>query len=110
MNDAAGNASMTLREPEIDGSIETEAQGLAYGAMVFAVKPGCSSPPHRHASEETWIVLEGDGWVEVDGRSIGLFPGARFTVPPGALHWITNTSTTDLRVISFWWRQVNRDG
>jgi quercetin dioxygenase-like cupin family protein len=99
-----------LREAEIDGSIETEAQDLAYGAMVFTVKPGCTTPPHHHASEETWIVQEGDGRAEVNGRSIGLIPGARLSVPPGVLHSITNTSTTDLRVMSFWWRRVSRDG
>jgi quercetin dioxygenase-like cupin family protein len=99
-----------LREAEIHGEIETEAAGLAYGAMVFTVKPGCTTPPHHHASEETWIVQQGDGRAEVNGRLIGLIPGARLSVPGGALHSITNNSTIDLRVMSFWWRPVNRDG
>jgi quercetin dioxygenase-like cupin family protein len=93
-----------LSEAEIYGDIETEAQGLAYGAMVFTVKPGCATAPHQHASEETWIVQEGEGQAQVNGQTIGLIAGARICVPPGAKHSITNTSSRDLRVMAFWWR------
>jgi len=109
VNDPTADQSV-LRDAEIHGSIETESHGLAYGAMVFTVEPGCTTPPHHHASEETWIVQEGDGQALIDGRSIGLIPGTHLSVPPGVVHSITNTSTTDLRVMSFWWRPVNRDG
>jgi len=104
MNDAMSNEPM-LADAEIYGDIETEAQGLAYGAMVFTLKPGCTTAPHHHASEETWIIQKGDGRAQVNGQSIGLIPGARLSVPPGAIHSITNTSKTDLEVMAFWWRQ-----
>lgn len=99
---------MSPGDAEIFGTIETEAQGLAYGAMVFTVKPGCATTPHRHASEETWIVQEGDGRAQVSDREIGLIPGTRLSVPAGTLHSIINTSRRDLRVMAFWWRQVGR--
>lgn len=92
-------------DPEIYGSIEAEAEGLVYGAMVFTVKPGCTTPPHQHESEETWIVQKGDGRAQINGQRIGLIPGARVSVPSGVTHSITNTSMTDLQVMSFWWRR-----
>ena len=94
----------TLSEPEVYGEIEAEAQGLTYGAMVFTVKPGCATEPHDHLSEETWIIQTGTGRAQISGQIIGLIPGTRVCVPPRAQHAITNTSTTDLRVMGFWWR------
>lgn len=98
----------TVTDAEIVGSIETEAEGLCYGAMVFTVKAGCCTEPHRHASEETWIVQEGSGRARVRDLDIGLIPGTRLTVPPDTVHSISNMSDRDLRVMSFWWRATGR--
>jgi quercetin dioxygenase-like cupin family protein len=96
-----------IDEAQIDGSIETVARGLAYGAMVFTVKPGCATVGHQHASEETWIVQEGEGRAEIDGQQIGVIPGTRVCVPPGTIHSIANTCCRDLRVMAFWWKCSN---
>jgi quercetin dioxygenase-like cupin family protein len=106
MNSITANEP-TLSEPEVYGEIETTAQGLAYGAMVFTVKPSSATEPHDHASEETWIVQKGTGRAQIDGQSIGLIPGTRICVPPRALHHIANTSAADLQVMAFWWRGEN---
>lgn len=103
MSNAPSNEPM-LNEPEVYGEIETTVRGLAYGAMVFTVKPGCATEPHDHASEETWIVQKGAGRAQINGQTIGLIPGTRLSVPPRARHFIANTSTADLEVIAFWWR------
>lgn len=108
MNDAMSD--VVIREPlvseaEIFGDIETEALGLAYGAMVFTVKPGCTTALHHHLSEETWIVQQGEGCAQINGQRIGLIPGARVSMPPDVMHAITNTSAVDLRVLAFWWRK-----
>ena len=89
--------------------VEAEARGLVYGAMVFTVKAGCSTEPHAHASEETWLVREGEGRAAIGDRSIGLFPGTRLSVPPGTRHAITNTCAGELVVLAFWWRGTSRD-
>jgi quercetin dioxygenase-like cupin family protein len=96
-----------LCEPEVFGEIESAAQGLAYGAMVFTVKPSCATEPHAHASEETWIVQKGTGQAHINGDSISLVPGSRICVPPRTLHSVTNTSTADLQVMAFWWKGEN---
>jgi methionyl-tRNA synthetase len=95
-----------LDDVVISGEIETEQDGLAYGAMVFAVRPGVSTEPHRHASEETWTVQSGEGHCTIDGRRIGLIPGARVVAMPDTEHTITNTGPTDLVVLGMWWKRL----
>lgn len=97
----------TLSAPEVYGEIETTAQGLAYGAMVFTVKPSCVTELHAHASEETWIVQKGTGQAQINGNSISLVPGSRICVAPRTLHSVANTSTADLQVMAFWWKGEN---
>ncbi|MET9449801.1 cupin domain-containing protein [Streptomyces cinerochromogenes] len=90
----------------ISGEIETEQDGLAYGAMVFKVAPGTTTEPHRHASEETWAVQSGAGYCLVDGERIGLIPGSRVVAPPHSEHTITNDGSEDLVVLSMWWKKL----
>lgn len=95
----------------ISGDIETEACGLAYGAMVFDVHPGRSTEPHSHASEESWVVLAGTGRATVGDREIDLVAGARLTLPPRVPHRVANTSSSQtLQVIAFWWREAGHGG
>lgn len=90
---------------EVFGDIETEALGLAYGGMVFRVKAGCSTEPHSHASEETWVVRSGHAVATVAGRDTELHPGTRLIIPPHAVHVIANRSDQDVTVVGFWWRE-----
>jgi mannose-6-phosphate isomerase-like protein (cupin superfamily) len=94
----------------IFGDIETEARGLAYGAMVFDVHPGRSTEAHSHGSEEIWLVCEGTGQATIGDRRIELAAGTRVTVPPGVPHLVANTADRPLKVIAFWWREAGHGG
>lgn len=95
----------------ISGDIETEACGLAYGAMVFDVHPGRATEPHSHASEETWFVREGTGRATIGDQEIDLVPGSRLTLPSRVPHRVANTSNDQtLKVIAFWWRDASEPG
>jgi quercetin dioxygenase-like cupin family protein len=94
----------------ISGDIEAEARGLAYGAMVFDVHPGCATDAHSHASEEIWLVRAGTGRATVGAQEIDLAAGARLTLPPGVQHRVANTSDRTLTVIAFWWRDAGHGG
>ena len=94
---------------QIFGDVEAIACGLAYGAMVFDVKPGCSIAPHSHASEEIWWVREGAGRATVGGQEFDVAAGTRLTVPPDTPHLVVNTSEHNLRVMAFWWREARHD-
>lgn len=51
---------------------------------------------HRH---EDWIVVEGVGVVEVDGKSKNLTTGDNVHIPQGATHRISNHGISNLTVI-----------
>ena len=92
---------------KVFGDIETEALGLAYGAMVFTVQAGCTTEPHSHGSEETWWIKSGSGYATVDGKRSPLPTGTRFTVAPNTVHTVTSGSAEDLTVVAFWWREAS---
>jgi len=67
----------------------TPAQSLAEASLA----PGQSTQRHYHAaSEEIYVVLEGDGELEIDGERRRVHPGDAALIPAGAWHEIVATS------------------
>jgi quercetin dioxygenase-like cupin family protein len=63
----------------------TSAQSLAEASLTA----GESTQRHYHAaSEEIYVVLEGEGDLEIDGEVRRLRPGDSALIPPGAWHEI----------------------
>ncbi|MEO7084784.1 MAG: cupin domain-containing protein [Gemmatimonadaceae bacterium] len=91
---------------KVYGDIETEAAGLAYGAMVFTVDAGRTTEPHSHQSQETWWVKSGSGFASVDGKRSELATGSQFTVPANTVHTVTSNAGEALKIVSFWWREA----
>ena len=72
----------------------TELQSLAEASLA----PGQTTQRHQHrVTEEIYIVLEGEGDLEVDGDRQQVGPGDAVVIPPGAWHEIT--ATTELRFL-----------
>ncbi len=64
----------------------TEAQSLAEATL----EPGQSTERHYHvAVEEIYLVLDGDGEMELDGERRAVEPGDAVLIPAGARHQIT---------------------
>lgn len=53
---------------------------------------------HHHRGED-WMIVEGQGVVDLDARQISVTPGAHVHIPQGATHRISNTGTTLLTFI-----------
>jgi mannose-6-phosphate isomerase-like protein (cupin superfamily) len=67
----------------------TAAQSLAEASLA----PGQSTERHYHrASEEIYVVLEGEGELEIDGEARRVRPGEAALIPAGAWHEITAAS------------------
>lgn len=106
----SGNDPQLSPPVEIFGDIEAEARGFAYGAMLFEVKPGCSTEPHQHGSEETWQVRRGRGRAVIGDQEIELAAGSRLSIPPQTRHVVTNIADEDLTIVAFWWRETDHGG
>jgi mannose-6-phosphate isomerase-like protein (cupin superfamily) len=78
-----------------DGSTIRELLGTQHGTAnqslaEATLEPGRATQRHYHArSEELYVLLEGEGEMEVDGATRGVGPGDAILIPPGAWHQIT---------------------
>jgi len=74
----------------------TAAQSLAEATLA----PGQATERHYHrASEEIYMVLAGEGLLEVDGDKRPVGEGDAALIPPGAWHAIRNDAAGDLRFL-----------
>jgi len=72
----------------------TGAQSLAEAT----VDTGAATQRHYHrAAEEIYVILEGEGRMEVDGEERPVAPGDAVLIPPGSWHEIT--AATPLRFL-----------
>lgn len=54
---------------------------------------------HHRVTEEIYYVLVGQGLMEIDGQSRTVKPGDAIAIPPGATHRLTNTGSSELRIL-----------
>jgi quercetin dioxygenase-like cupin family protein len=75
-----------------DGSTVRELLGTQHGAAnqslaEATLEPGQATQRHYHArTEELYVLLEGDGEMEVDGTTRTVGAGDAILIPPGAWH------------------------
>ena len=64
------------------------------------VKPhGATHPPHRHAEDEFFFVLEGTAEVILNGETRVVHPYTSFYCPSDSLHGIRNPGDTELKYL-----------
>jgi mannose-6-phosphate isomerase-like protein (cupin superfamily) len=64
----------------------TAVQSLAEASL----EPRAATKRHYHArSEEIYLIVEGGGELEVDGRRHDVGPGDAVLIPPGSWHQLT---------------------
>ena len=56
-------------------------------------------PMHRHAPGEIYHILEGEGWIDIEGARHGLAPGTAAFIPPDAWHETTPAGPGPLRFL-----------
>ena len=88
-----------------DGSTIRELLGTQHGAAnqslaEATLDPGQATQRHYHArSEELYVLLDGEGEMEVDGASRAVCAGDAILIPPGAWHRITAAADAPLRFL-----------
>jgi mannose-6-phosphate isomerase-like protein (cupin superfamily) len=77
-----GSTIRVLLDARLGGAVN---QSLAEASL----EPGQATQRHYHArSEELYVLLEGEGDMEVDGERSRVGPGEAILIPPGAWHQI----------------------
>jgi mannose-6-phosphate isomerase-like protein (cupin superfamily) len=81
--------------------ITTDSSGgeneLATGISVYPV--GSGAPMHSHNCDEQVLILEGEGYVEVDGARTPLKKDDTAYVKAGNFHRYENTGDTPMRIL-----------
>jgi quercetin dioxygenase-like cupin family protein len=77
----------------------TNAMGSALEIFDTSGPVDAGPPPHCHAWEEVYVVLEGELEVTVDGESHVLKPGGVAHVPSGSTHAYRNVTETHFLTI-----------
>ena len=107
--------SLSAAEPfDIDGvkqrlaagnggyEIVHSSPGLEIGVYVLvAPEPDCQSP---HEDDEVYVVLEGRGTLEVEGKQVELREGHAVFVPAGAEHKFVGYEQLSVLVLFEKWR------
>ena len=70
------------------------------GVSIAHMNPADRIRRHRHAYEEAYFVIEGEGEMFLEGEPlIALRPGVAVYVPPNAVHGQVNTADGPLRIL-----------
>ena len=72
---------------------------LADGSLAIArVEPGVTTQLHSLSGiTETYIVIEGNGRMDVGGETFAIGPGDQVVIPAGVAQRVTNQGKTDFR-------------
>jgi mannose-6-phosphate isomerase-like protein (cupin superfamily) len=100
--------SLAGAEPFVtaDGSTIRELFGLPTGGVDHqslaeaTLAPGQATQRHYHrASEEIYVVLDGEGEMELDGERRRVDVGDAIAIPPGAWHELRAGGDRPLRIL-----------
>jgi mannose-6-phosphate isomerase-like protein (cupin superfamily) len=81
--------------------LDAHLGGTANQSLAEAwLEPGQATQRHYHAhTEELYVLLEGEGEMEVDGDRARVGPGDAILIPPGARHQIRAAVDAPLRFL-----------
>ena len=76
-----------------------------------SVAPGTRNPPHRHASEQVWVALRGQGQLLLEnGQTMPFAEGDVVRFEDNDLHGFENTSGSEFEYFSVTSPPVSRRG
>nr|WP_200985110.1 class I tRNA ligase family protein [Rhizobium rhizogenes]QCL09180.1 tRNA synthetases class I family protein [Rhizobium rhizogenes]QCL09814.1 tRNA synthetases class I family protein [Rhizobium rhizogenes] len=102
VTDAALHSAYDVK---VGTAIETNASRQApFIASWVVIEPGRATTPHRHDEFESFLVISGEGQVYGDAGSEFIEVGSLVEFSPFDRHYLTNTSNTDLVLVSLVWR------
>ena len=94
-------AYVTRDGSEIRELIHPDTQGNKHQSLAEAIiKPGEITLLHKHIrSEEIYFILQGEGDMNLDNKTIQVNSGDSICIMPGTKHNIRNTGNEDLKIL-----------
>ena len=77
----------------------TASASLTVGTATLDPGASVDGALHRHAPDEIYVILEGEGLVHIDGEAHPVRAGSAVFVPGGAWHHAENTGSGPLRLL-----------
>jgi len=77
----------------------TPAVGCASVTQFVGLVPVGRAPDHFHTYDEVIYILEGEGYLEIDGERSPLRAGSCVHLPSRIVHCLANTGETEMRVL-----------
>ncbi len=77
----------------------TPTAGMTVGVAEIAPGSSVDGALHHHAPDEIYYVIEGTGFVHLDGQEHPVTGGSVVFVPGGTHHFVRNTGATTLRLL-----------
>jgi len=75
-----------------------------WGSAWMTIAPQQSSYPHDHDEEETFIIISGEGEMNIDGEKRLVEKGDLIYLPRFSTHKLRNISETEsLELLTIWW-------
>jgi mannose-6-phosphate isomerase-like protein (cupin superfamily) len=98
---AQAEAFTTLDGSTIRVLLDAEHGGARGQSLAEAtLAAGSRTRRHYHArTEEMYVMLDGSGWMEVDGDERAVRPGDAVLIPPNAWHQIRADADDELRFL-----------
>ncbi|MFQ6099028.1 MAG: cupin domain-containing protein [Armatimonadota bacterium] len=79
--------------------IDDEVGAPNFAMRIFTLKPGASTPHHRHPWEHEVFILSGRGVVVGGDERREFGPEHAILIPPNEAHQFRNTGSADVRFI-----------
>ena len=78
-------------------------ESSAFGSAWTVVSPGEETEPQAHDEEETFIIISGEGLMNLDGNEFTVKKGDTVYVEPFSAHTVRNDTSEPLEVLCVWW-------
>lgn len=92
--------TFTVFGDRVDVFVDSSMSNGLSSTLVQEVHPGGGPPPHSHTKEdETFLVLNGEFELLIDGKWHSLVPGEAAYARRGSIHTFRNSGTTVGRIM-----------
>lgn len=82
------------------GRLEKNGSSKNHSVAIMTILPQSASDPHAHRiAEESFLIIEGQGEMDIDGHRFGVRVGDCVFVQPGERHTVINPHDVPLKCV-----------